>query len=529
MTVHTESQSQASNASGNNQLIEPGFIKSLGVVLGLSTLVYLLRGYLLQGFTRAESAFAEGAREMIANHEMLAPVYQKIPYFDKPPLFYWLTVGTFDIFGINMLSSRVISIFAAILTTIATSLFARHYFGKKTALMSAMILSTAMCYYEFASTCMPDMWLTLLELVVGIAFYQRFFGDSRKNLLWSCVAALFAGLGWMIKGPVVLLFPGVAIVLQMILSRRMPRLTIKEVVVGSAIFWAVVLPWHVAIYRIYGFESLNWLYLKGMFGRFLGKHELYNFGHGFSYMFVQLLSGFLPWTPFMVAAYFWLIKKLVKDKKLDSSEDTAAGALDSKPVISFLLIWSTFTVVFFALSSSNWGYYNLPIYPALAIVTAYAVDKLAKMRFKKAYLMTWLLFALTIVGTGVWSATALPNRARKEEFLSLAQDLQKLPASVQFYCHNDLIGQYFLIDHVTFQSNRIPDYCDQAQLVERLKQPAPAYFLMPEPDFVQLDPEAKAKLKVLKSVKFDFVKFPNCKLVQLGNGVLVQVVLVSKD
>lgn len=529
MTAHTESQSQTNQAKGDSQLFEPGFVKQLGIVLGLSTAVYLLRGYLLQGFTRAESAFAEGAREMIANHEMLAPVYQKIPYFDKPPLFYWLTVGTFEVFGINMLSSRVISIIAAILTTIVTALFARHHFGKKTAIISAMVLSTAMCYYEFASTCMPDMWLTLLELVVGIAFYQRFFGSSQKHLAWSCVAALFAGLGWMIKGPVVLLFPGVAIVLQMVISRRMPRLTFKEIAIGSAIFWAVVLPWHVAIYRIYGFESLNWLYLKGMFGRFLGKHELYNFGHGFSYMFVQLLSGFLPWTPFMVAAYFWLIKKLVKDKSLDSSVADTGNAGARASVISYLLIWSTFTVVFFALSSSNWGYYNLPIYPALAVVTAFAFNHLGQVRFKKAELAAWLVFALTLAGTAVWSATALPNRARKEEFLSLAQDLQKLPASVQFYCHNDLIGQYFLIDHVTFQSNRIPDYCDQAQLVERLKQPAPAYFLMPEPDLIQLEPEVRAKLKVLKSVKFDFVKFPNCKLVPLGNGVLVQVVLVSKD
>ena len=163
------------------------------------------------------------------------------------------------------------------------------------------------------------------------------------------------------------------------------------------------------------------------------------------------------------------------------------------------------------------------------MVTGFAINQLGQLRFKKAELIAWVLFGLTIVGTGAWSATALPNRARKEEFLSLAQDLQKLPTSVQFYCHNDLIGQYFLIDHVTFQSNRIPDYCDQAQLTERLKQSAPAYFLMPEPDFMQLEPAAREKLKVLKSVKFDFVKFPNCKLVQLGNGVLVQVLLVSMD
>ncbi|MBK9200865.1 MAG: hypothetical protein IPL73_00190 [Candidatus Obscuribacter sp.] len=87
MTAHTESQSQTNQAKGDSQLFEPGFVKQLGLVLGLSTAVYLLRGYLLQGFTRAESAFAEGAREMIANHEMLAPVYQKIPYFDNPRSF----------------------------------------------------------------------------------------------------------------------------------------------------------------------------------------------------------------------------------------------------------------------------------------------------------------------------------------------------------------------------------------------------------------------------------------------------------
>src|SRR5262245_46403779 len=46
-----------------------------------------------------EGRYAEVVREMLARGDWVVPTLNRQPFYDKPPLFYWLVGGSFHVFG----------------------------------------------------------------------------------------------------------------------------------------------------------------------------------------------------------------------------------------------------------------------------------------------------------------------------------------------------------------------------------------------------------------------------------------------
>src|SRR5258706_7834403 len=54
-----------------------------------------------------EPRYAEIAREMLARHDLITPRLGGLPWFEKPPLLYWLMVAGYRIFGVNEYAARL--------------------------------------------------------------------------------------------------------------------------------------------------------------------------------------------------------------------------------------------------------------------------------------------------------------------------------------------------------------------------------------------------------------------------------------
>ena len=52
-------------------------------------------------FEPDEGRYAEILREMLLHGEWLVPYLQSEPYFDKPPLLYWLVMLSYSLFGVH--------------------------------------------------------------------------------------------------------------------------------------------------------------------------------------------------------------------------------------------------------------------------------------------------------------------------------------------------------------------------------------------------------------------------------------------
>src|ERR1700733_4230697 len=74
-----------------------------------------------------EINFAECAREMIVSKDYLRAQIDFMPFWEKPPLFIWLQVGSMKLFGVGEYAARFPNALVGVIT-----LAAMFYVGKRT-------------------------------------------------------------------------------------------------------------------------------------------------------------------------------------------------------------------------------------------------------------------------------------------------------------------------------------------------------------------------------------------------------------
>src|SRR2546421_8203466 len=65
-----------------------------------------------------ETRYAEIPRQMLAAGHMFTPVWHGEPYWQKPPLLYWLVMASYEVFGVHDWSARLVPCLAAFATVL---------------------------------------------------------------------------------------------------------------------------------------------------------------------------------------------------------------------------------------------------------------------------------------------------------------------------------------------------------------------------------------------------------------------------
>src|SRR6516164_1613988 len=90
--------------------------------------LFIVPGFLLYPcmsfwlFEPDEGRYAEIPREMLARGEWIVPYLQGQPYLDKPPLLYWLVMGSYRLLGVHDWSARLVPALAIHLCILLTYL-----------------------------------------------------------------------------------------------------------------------------------------------------------------------------------------------------------------------------------------------------------------------------------------------------------------------------------------------------------------------------------------------------------------------
>src|SRR5919108_5963131 len=85
-------------------------------LLALSVLIHLATVGWGDLYNHTEGQYAGAAREMIEAHQWLEPTNDGLPRLRKPPLLYWMIIGSFKLFGVKGAAARL----PIALSTIAT-------------------------------------------------------------------------------------------------------------------------------------------------------------------------------------------------------------------------------------------------------------------------------------------------------------------------------------------------------------------------------------------------------------------------
>jgi 4-amino-4-deoxy-L-arabinose transferase-like glycosyltransferase len=315
-------------------------------------------------FEPDEGRYGEIPREMVASRDWVTPRLDGIKYFEKPPLQYWATAVAIRGFGAAAWAVRAWPCLTGLLGLALSYALARRLYDRRTAWLAAIIQGGALMYCALARFATLDMGLCCtLQLAMSalVLLAQRAPGGAPTRPFAPLLLGLGIALAVLSKGLVGIVIPG-AVAALYLLAMRDWRLPWRAQPWWSLLALAVLAaPWFVLV-SARNPEFPHFFFIHEHFERYLTRvHERYQP----VWFFVPVLAvGFLPWSTLLPHA-------------LRLSWQSARGGDRAS---AMLLAWAVVVFVFFSISQSKLVPYILPMFPALALLTARAVAGLAPRR-----------------------------------------------------------------------------------------------------------------------------------------------------
>lgn len=297
-----------------------------------------------------EPVYAETAKEMIRFNDYLSPRIYNEYWYDKPPIFYWLLVGSIKLFGgFSEFAARIPASLMAIGAVMLTAFSATRTFNAQAGFWSGMVMGTTIMLMYMGKASVTDT--SLLFFMTGALLC---FMHQKYWLMY-----LFCGFAVMVKGPIGVVFPGAIVFLYLLAARDLGRMTRMHVLPGLILVAAVGLPWYVYMYQNHG---MSFIY------EFIGFHNISRFAaplhpkrvHWWFYLPVIIL-GMFPWTALLV--------KSIKDAFRKSVGE------ECNPLL-FLQIWWLFVFLFFSVAKTKQVSYMLVLAPPLSILMGWNIQRL---------------------------------------------------------------------------------------------------------------------------------------------------------
>lgn len=304
-------------------------------------------------FLPDEGRYVGVAWNMLSTHELMVPLLNGLPFFHKPPLFYWITAFALQVFGVNEWAARFSSVACATLMVALLFWFLKTHVSRQVAAIAAIILASSPFLFGAGQYANLDMTVasmiaaTVVLLASAVLRLER--GEAYRTVLALAYAA--AGLGFLSKGLIGVVLPGGVIFFWLVGRRRFDSLRRLFWPPAIAVFLIVSLPWMAVMqWRYSGFFDYYIVYQH--FQRFLESG--FNNPHPFWFYVPVLLVLALPWS-----VQLW---RLISRRFWQDDEYAAISGL--------MLSWLLVIVIFFSIPSSKLVGYVLPAVVPLAYFLA---------------------------------------------------------------------------------------------------------------------------------------------------------------
>ncbi|MBO1012395.1 glycosyltransferase family 39 protein [Achromobacter sp. SD115] len=298
-----------------------------------------------------EGRYAGVAWEMLRSGSPMVPLLDGMPYFHKPPLYYWLAQISYVLFGVNEFSARLPSLLGAWSAGAGLYAFVSRYRNAAQARWAVVILGLMPLFFGAAQFANMDMlvasMITLCVLAAADTALRRATGRPFRAM--SVATGVLAALAVLAKGLIGLALPG-AIVLAWLLLRR-DWAGVRALLWAPALlaFAAVALPWF----------WLMELRYPGFYQYFFVYQQFERFSQGgFNnaqpvWFYLPIVAGLaLPWSIWAVSIFkpaYW-------------------RESDPQGLRRLATIWIAVVIVFFSIPHSKLIGYVLPVFPPLAFL-----------------------------------------------------------------------------------------------------------------------------------------------------------------
>ncbi len=365
-------------------------------ILGIFCLIFLFAG--LNSYPLVdvdETRYAVMARGLIGSGDWSILMLNGTPFTEKPPLFFWMAALSIKYLGFNEFAVRFPTAILATLITFFTYYVGKTIISRKFGMYSALILLSTVFFLMLAHVAILDMTFTVfLTAAIYCGFLTSFCKEEHKKLYWLGFYVSM-GLAFLAKGLLALVIPVAVIGLYRLVSGGVKEIFRPlNIILGFIVFLAIILPWHIHMYQVYGYRFIYDYFILHHFERLVNAEELGK-TRPFFYFVPVFLVGFLPWSvPFVI----FLVKKFkrfvrrIETKTLHFTFDTNERKLILFSAIYFILVFLLFSV-----ASGKLPTYILPVFPAASMLTALFFYK-KPMDYFTASIIVALLANFIMVG-----------------------------------------------------------------------------------------------------------------------------------
>ena len=345
-----------------------------------------------------ETRYVSMARDMFNTKDFMTLYLNGEYFFEKPPLYFWGECLSFALFGhVSEFSARFpVALYGSLCT------FLMYFVGKKVVsrrygLISAVILATTMEFVMLAKFAILDIVVTTcIGFSVMFGFLTQFVKEKNVKYFWW-LFYIFSGLAVMAKGIPGFVVPFGTMFFVTIFNKSFKKIFKPQYfIVGSLLFLLIVLPWHIAMFKIHDPLFFNEYIMKHHINRFFSSSEIHR-KQPFYFYFLTILWGMFPYVLSALAVGITKIKGWI-----------TSGFCPRNDIVykfrCFNVIGFLFTMLFFSSSSTKLITYILPVYFFTSFIIAYIwEDYIFNAKYKKeinltVYILGGIFVLASIVG-----------------------------------------------------------------------------------------------------------------------------------
>lgn len=327
------------------------------ILLGLLSFIFLFVGMGAYPLVDVdETRYAVMSRDLL-HHNWNFLMLNGVPFIEKPPLYFWITAFSIKLFGFHEYAIRLPMSILATLTVFFT-----YYIGKKIktpkfGFYTATIMMANVFFIMLTRVAIIDMVFTaLLTWTIYFGLLTEFVKDNNKKWCWTAFY-LCMSFAFLAKGLLAIVFPCAIIGIHRIINKSVKEIFKPQYILsGLVLFLLINLPWHLAMYKEYGFEFIWVYFILHHFERLVNADALGK-TRPFLYFIPVFFVGFLPWSLHFIGAIVdFFKKKMFKDK-----------------YVLFFAIYFIIIFGLFSVASGKLPTYVLPAVPPAAFLTAYFI------------------------------------------------------------------------------------------------------------------------------------------------------------
>lgn len=400
-------------------------------IFGLGLLWLAFAGLGVRPLTEPdEGRYLLVALEMLRSGDWLTPrLHPAVEHLTKPPLTYWAIAAATKLLGPSALAARLPSAVALVITALVVRDLARTLRWGQPEVV-ALAFASSLGSFAAASVATADGLLLLWSSVAVLGSVRAV--QTGRRWPWVATAWVALALGFLTKGPPVLLAPA-AVAVALRLAHGRGRLTVLFPWWGPVVFAVIGLGWYATMAAIHP-GTLEYLFRHELLGRLaFGVHQRNADWRG----------AFTVTLPSLVVATFpgfaWAGRRLGALHRV-LRPSTWRRWRREDPEALLLALWLVGPVAVLCLVSSRMPLYVIPMVPAAVL--------LASRGRQVSTAAAALLVAWVIVLPGLRWATAdvVPTRNAARLADRLREIVPGSPTDLLVVDHVNLFGVACSVD-----------------------------------------------------------------------------------